>query len=265
MSLFRRFKAKPPADLTVLVNGMELCTFHADELPVEKNPSVQIGVDASVSFIDSSNVVHTHALGQALGWAHFSIRLHANKGCQADCVISDSPTFDPGALGQGKAIGIRFQPFFLSGAAVANAEFTGKGLFGRGLHFSGSVTPGSVLLSCECDRCHRSFLIRSYHAGFSESGYFYSDSGKYTITVSTRVPGSPVPLSTPDPEALAKLEQSLPEAPDGSRYRYLNPFRCPHCREPYINFADNPGMRENEYYGNYFAQAQLLRYEPVEA
>lgn len=265
MSLSTLFGKKAPAVLHVQVNGVELCTFYVDDLPAEKNPSVRLDTDSSVSFIDASGVAHTHSLGQDRGWAHFSIRLHANRGCQADCVISDSPAFDPDALSQGKAIGIRFQPFFLSEAAVSNTTFSGKGLFSRGMHFSGSVTPGSVMLSCECDHCHCSFLIRSYHAGFSESGYFYSASGKYTITVSHRVPGSPAPLSTPQPEALAELERLLPDAPDGSRYGYLNPFRCPHCGDPYINFADNPGMRENEYYGNYFADAALLRYEPVEA
>lgn len=249
--------------LTVQVNGDEVCTFRADELPIEKNPSVPIDGHSSVSFVASSGSAHTHALGPARGWVHFSIRVHENLGCQADCVLSDSPTFDPAALFQGKATGIRFQPFFLTEATVSNAVFAGKGLFARGLHFSGNVTPGNILLSCACDRCRRSFLIRSYHAGFSESAYFYSASGKFTMTVSTRVPGSPVPLSVPDPQALAALEQSLPTAPDGSRFGYLNPFRCPHCDEPYIDFVANPGLRETEYYGNYFADTQLLRYEPA--
>ena len=78
------------------------------------------------------------------------------------------------------------------------------------------------------------------------------------------VPGSPAPLSTPEPNALAALEQSLPLAPDGSSYSYRNPFRCPHCGDPYINFEANPGMRESEYYGNYFEGSQLTQYEPTE-
>jgi hypothetical protein len=262
MSPFNLFHKKQPALLTVRVNADELCVVRTDELPCEKQASVVIEADSSVSFIDAEGAVHTHALGAARGWAHFSVRVHANKGCQVDCVIGDSPTFDPDALRRGDATGIRFQPFFLPGAGVSQSELVGKGLFHRGLHFSGQITPGNVLLSCECDFCHRSFLIRSYHAGFSQAAYFYSASGKYTLTVSTQVPGSPEALSTPDAQALATLEQTLPTAPDGSRFGYLNPFRCPYCAAPYIDFAAHPGLREREYYGNYFPEC-LLRYEPI--
>lgn len=260
--MFQIFKKKSLALLTVRVSGKVLCEFRENELPSEKTPSTQVNADARVSFVDSSGIMHEHVLRSAGGWAHFSVRVHASKACQADCVISDSPTFDATALAQGKATGIRFQPFFLPGAAASNDGLVGKGLFNRGLHFSGTITPGNILLSCECDKCHRSFLVRSYHAGFSNSGYFYSDSGKSTLTVSAMVPGCPVPLSAPDPQALFTLEQSLPLAPDGSRYSYLNPFRCPHCGEPYINFEANPGLRESEYYGNYLEGTELLRYEP---
>jgi len=265
MELSGRFEKKLAALLSVLVNGESLCSIRVDELPCEKTPSIRVPANSVVSFADSSGTTHTHALGVAQGWVHLSIRVHANRACQADCVISDSETFDPNALMQGKATGIRFQPFFLEGAFVSNHDLAGKGLFARGLHFSGNITPGNILLSCECDKCHRSFLIRSYHAGFSNAGYFYSGSGKHTLTVNTHVAGSPAPLSAPDPEALTALEQALPKAPDGTTYSYLNPFRCPHCGEPYINFRDNPGLREGEYYGNYFFGSELLQYEPAEA
>jgi hypothetical protein len=262
MSFRNLFQKRSPALLTVQVNGKEVCTVDADELPSEKTPSIQVGANSIVFFIDSTGTTHSHSLGLAQGWAHFSVRVHINRACQSDCVVSESPTFDATAITHGNATGIRFQPFFLRGASVSNAELAGKGLFRRGLHFSGNITPGNILLSCECDKCHRSFLIRSYHVGFSNSGYFYSASGKFTLTVSVMLAGSPAPLSTPDPNALAVLEQSLPLAPDGSSYGYLNPFRCRYCGEPYINFEANPGLRESEYYGNYFADSELVRYEP---
>jgi hypothetical protein len=265
MSLFNLFKSKSPALLVVRVNGSDLCAIYEDDLPCEKTPSVHIDANSDVSFVDCGGTVHDHVLASARGWAHISVRVHASKACQVDCVVSDSPAFDANALELGNATGIRFQPFFLSGASVSNTDLAGMGLFRRGLHFSGNITPGNILLSCECDQCHRSFLIRSYHAGFSNLAYFYSGSGKYTLTVSTMVPGSPAPLSTPEPDALAALEKSLPLAPDGSSYSYFNPFRCPHCGEPYINFEANPGLRESEYYGNYFEGSQLMQYEPTEA
>jgi len=262
--MFAIFKRKPAPLLTVRVNGHELCRISQDEFPCEKTPSKLLGPNSTLELVDSQGVVHSHNLGSEEGWFHFSVRVHSNLACQADCAISKSERFDPADFAAGKASGIRFQPFFLSGAAVSSSSHFGKGLFARGLHFNGTVTSGNVALSCVCDRCKQSFLIRSYHAGFSEAGYFYSGSGKYTITVSNRIAGSPAALSDPNPEDLAALEAKLPAAPDGSAYKYLNPFRCPHCSEPFIDFEANPGSRPGEYYGNYLADSELLRYEPVE-
>jgi hypothetical protein len=91
---------------------------------------------------------------------------------------------------------------------------------------------------------------------------FYSDSGKYTITVSDRVPGCPAALTEPDPMELAALEAALPLAPDGTRFKYSNPFRCPHCATVH-DFGQNLKDRRGEYYGNYFVGSELLRYEPA--
>ena len=265
MTFLSFLKKKPPALLKVLVDGGSLCTVTSDGLPCELTPAAAVRPGSEVSFLAADGTEHRHALGEVKGWAHFSVRVHGNRACQADCVVTNSPNFDATAFNRGEAVGIRFQPFFLPGSTVTNSELKGKGLFARGLHFSGRVTPGNTLLSCECDCCHRSFLIRSYHAGFSNSGYFYSGSGKYTLTVSSYLTGAPAALAEPEPVALAALEARLPEAPDGSRFAYLNPFRCPHCSAPYIDFAAHPGSRSNEYYGNYFAGSDLLRYEPAES
>ncbi|UPG83895.1 hypothetical protein L2Y94_11050 [Luteibacter aegosomatis] len=248
--------------LSVRVKGREITRVEEAELPCEKNPAVEVEAGGMVQFIDRQGVVHEHPLGPVAGWYHFSVRVHGGLGCQVDCVVTSSSKFDPQAFARGEATGIRFQPFFLSGAKVNNAEFRGKGLFARGLHFTGHVTSGDIVLSCECDDCHTSFHVRSFHAGFSQVGYFYSDSGKHTLTVSDRVPGCPAALSTPNPTELAALEAALPLAPDGTRFRYTNPFRCPYCSAPYIDFEAHPECRAGEYYGNYFPGAQLLRYEP---
>lgn len=263
MKILDFFKKERPALLTIHVDGQRVGAVTTEQVPRELNPSAKVRPGSVVSFIAADGTEHVHALGEVTGWAHFSVRVHANRACQADCVVSDSERFDPEAFSRGEAAGIRFQPFFLPGAAVSNSELKGKGLFARGLHFSGTVTPGNMLLSCECDSCHRSFLIRSYHAGFSNSEYFYSASGKYTLTVSSYLPGAPAALAEPEPAALAALEAAFPAAPDGSRFAYRNPFRCPHCSATYIAFPV-PGSRSAEYYGNYFAGSELLRYEPAE-
>ena len=97
MSLFNLFKSMPPALLIVRVNGSDLCAIYEDDLPCEKTPSVHIDGNSTVSFVDCSGTVHDHVLASAKGWAHISIRVHASKACQADCVVSDSPTFDANA------------------------------------------------------------------------------------------------------------------------------------------------------------------------
>lgn len=261
MTFFNFFKKEPPGLLQVSVDGVTLCTVTNESLPCELKPAAAIRAGSEVLFLAADGIEHRHTFGDAQGWAHFSVRVHSNFACQPDCLITNSPQFDADAFSRGDALGIRFQPFFLPGSSITNSDLRGKGLFARGLHFSGRVTPGSILLSCECDSCHRSFLIKSYHAGFSNSGYFYSGSGKYTITVSLNEEGAPVALTDPEPSALAALEMRLPEAPDGLHFAYLNPFRCPHCSAPYIDFAAHPGLRASEYYGNYLAESELLRYE----
>jgi len=176
--------------------------------------------------------------------------------------VTPSETYDPQDLLTGKGSGIRFQPFFLPGSKGSAADLLGQGLFRRGMHFSGTVTPGSVRLGCECDHCNRSFQVQSFHSGFGDVGYFYSGSGAYTLIVDHTVPGSPPALGEPNMAALAALEAVLPLAPDGTSFRYMNPFRCPHCSQPYIDFEAHPGLREREYYGNCLFGAAPIRYDP---
>ena len=261
--MFGLFKKKEIPLLRVLVNGEEVCVIAENELPCEKLPSKKLESGSVIEFIDHAEDSHKHDLGQFSGWFHFSIRGHPNKACQADCAITEDEQYDQNAFSEGKAKGIRFQPFFITGAETSNDIFIGKGLFKRGLHFNGNVTNGAISLSCECEHCRKSFIINSFHAGFSNLGYFYSDSGAYTLTVSDRVSGSPAALSTPNEVELKELESQLPLAPDGTKFKYMNAFRCPHCKESYIDFLANLEERTAEYYGNYFPETELLKYEPV--
>lgn len=66
--------------------------------------------------------------------------------------------------------------------------------------------------------------------------------------MSDRIEGAPPLLAKPDLAALQKLEGQLPACTAcGGNFRYLNPFRCPHCSAAYISFADG---RDSEYYCN---------------
>lgn len=243
--------------LTVWVDGEQVAAIRADQVPCEITPDVAVSSAALVEFVDAAGTTHRHQLPAGPGWLHLSVRVHAGLACQADAVVTASPTHAAGAALGEDDIGVRFQPFFLAGAATV-PDLTGRGMFARGLHFSGTITPGNILLSCECDVCHRSFLVRSFHAGFSNRGYFYAASGRYTLTIDSHVPGAPAALSEPDPAALRRLEARLPPAPDGTLFAYLNPFRCPHCSAPYIDFAAHPEIRASEYYGLYFPDTSLI-------
>jgi hypothetical protein len=262
--MFGWFKRKEKPLLRVLVNGEEICNVSRDEIPCDKQPSRQLDAGSVIEFIDHSDNKICHQMAKYSGWFHFSVRVHPNMACQADCAITQEEKYDQAAFSKGEAIGIRFQPFFISGADVDNSVFTGKGLFKRGLHFQGNVTNGGISLSCECEYCRKSFLINSFHAGFSNSGYFYSSSGDYTLSVSDDIPGCPATMSVPNPIELAALEAQLPMAPDGTTFKYTNAFRCPHCKRPYIDFLTYPEERTAEYYGNYFAGKEVLRYQPVD-
>lgn len=260
--MFGLFKNKEIPLLRVLVNGDEVCEISEDELPCEKLPSRKLEAGSVIEFIDHSGNCHRHDLADFSGWFHFSVRVHLNKACQADCAITEDEKYDQKAFSEGKAKGIRFQPFFITGAETSNNIFIGKGLFKRGLHFNGSVTNGAISLSCECEHCRKSFIINSFHAGFSNVGYFYSDSGAYTLTVGAHVSGCPAALSSPDESELKELESRLPLAPDGTTFKYTNAFKCPHCKVPYIDFLANPEERTAEYYGNYFPKTEILKYDP---
>ena len=248
--------------LCVQVDGVEIASIAHADIPCEVTGSQEIAAGAEIAFILASGERHVHALGAQRGWAHVSVRVHAGLGCQADCAITATEHYDPQDLLQGNGSGIRFQPFFLPGALVDPEQFRGKGLFARGLHFSGLVTPSSVRLSCECDACHRSFVLQSFHAGFSNADYMYSGSGRYTLLLDAHVPGVSGALGSADPDALARLEASLPPAPDGTAFRYLNPLRCPHCAAPFIDFERFPEQRAGEYYGNTLFGTDPIRYVP---
>ncbi|MCC2978076.1 hypothetical protein LK533_15540 [Sphingomonas sp. PL-96] len=262
-NLFRAARQQTPEKqdrlLVVRVNGREVASVGQGDVPCEICPDVQLDAPATIDFEDSAGTVHRHQLPAEQGWLHLSVRVHPHLGCQADAVVTERPEHSSGAPIGEDEIGIRFQPFFLPEAPSIPA-LDGRGLFARGLHFSGLVTPGNILLSCECDRCARTFLVRSFHAGFGETAYFYSGSSRYTLTVDARLEGAPAPLSDPDPEALAALEARLPAAPDGSRFAYQNPFRCPHCDAPFIDFVAHPEQRAGEYYGLYLPEAPPIRF-----
>jgi hypothetical protein len=248
------FWNKPKHLVEILLDGKQIAVVTDEKLPVEKQISFQLSKQNPIlAFCDSAGVACEHLLGFEKGWVHLSVRVHLNLACQADCLVSENEKVGETDFQKGLAKGIRFQPFYLPGCKANAAELVGRGLFYRGLHFSGTITQGNVSLSCICDVCRRSFRLQSFHAGFGNCGYFYSDSGIHTLIVADNVEGCPPAMGNPNLEALARLESRLPKSSkDGTAFHYFNSLRCPHCKAAYIDFQKFPKEREIEYYGNYF-------------
>lgn len=176
---------------------------------------------------------------------HSSIRVNSNSSVQIDGIISNSEsTFDENGEG------IRFQPFFLSDKENENQKLKGLGMFDRGLHYLGLVTPSNVRLVCTCDECSESFGVQFMHAGFAEVQYFYSSNSKETLIVPYDNKLGPVPYQTQkdiDENQLNEIESKLPKTEDGT-FEYYNAFKCPHCFADFINFRANKKLRPREYY-----------------
>jgi|ERR1017187_1046223 hypothetical protein len=240
--------------IEIFLDGKQIAVVTDEKLPVEKKFSFQLINHKSVlTFRDFAGVGYGHLLNFENGWIHLSVHVHPNLACQADCLVSENEKVDAADFQKGAANGIRFQPFYLPGSKANAVDLVGRGLFYRGLHFSGTITQGNVSLSCICDACRRSFRLQSFHAGFGNCGYFYSDSGVHTLIVASTVEGCPPARGKPNSEALARLESRLPKSSkDGTAFRYFNSLRCPYCKAAYIDFQKFPSEREIEYYGNYF-------------
>jgi len=252
LGLFKKKTNEPPI-LSVYLDDELAIEVKQSELPCEKTPTFLLkSTGHLLRFVDSKGTEHSFSLEFESGYIHLSVRVYEDLACQSDCLISGTKKISSDAFQKNEARGIRFQPFFLTGSQIASDEFKGRGLFHRGLHFSGTITPGNVSLSCICDECKKSFRLQSFHAGFSNLGYFYSESGKETLVVSSYVKGSPPALGKANIEEVQELEAKLPKAKDGTSFSYLNGLRCPHCGAQYIDFKTYPAQREQEYYGNVF-------------
>ena len=248
--------------LSVFHDDNLVCEIKKTELLCEKTPIVFVGnMGSQLRFVHDAGAEHCHKLSYESGYFHLHVRVNEKFGCQADCLVSTDKEIAPDAFENLEVNGIRFQPFLLSCSRISKEQFKGRGLFYRGLHFFDRVTPGNVSLSCICDECAKNFRIKSFHAGFSEMGYFYSGSGRETLVLSDKIKGCPPAFGEANMAEVRELEAKLPKAKDGTSFSYLNGFRCPHCGAKYIDFESNPIDRKVEYYGNYFYGDELTTYK----
>jgi hypothetical protein len=229
--MFSFFRKNQPI-LTVKLGSKELCTIQKDALPLEKNMTAAIPSDRpTLIFQDSRGKDRIFDLATALAdqerWIHLCIRISENFVCQIDCILSkDQESPDPDRA----TSGIRFQPFFLPEFGEA-PPLQGKGLLARGLHYPGHVTPGWVSVMVICDVCEKSFRMKSFHTGFSQSDYAYCSQDFHTLMINSPIDDAHLPACQQCSGTFARE----------------NPLRCPHCKTPFTSFAD--GSRKHEYYG----------------
>lgn len=273
MWLFRR-KGKHQAEvddvivLRVLLDTEEICSFASSELPQEQQPVVELkGEQQLLHFIDSTGDARSFDLSSVFSeggrFLHMSIRVGPTFAVEPDCIVTKSEDENPHAAFEGgTSAGIRFQPFMLPEFPEDASILLGKGLFFRGLHFSGTVTPGNVSILCLCDYCHKSFRLQSFHAGFGQVTYLYCSGGPHTLIASSYIEDAPPILGEADMESVARFERRLPSCVEcGGSFRYLNSLLCPHCKRPYIDFTLHPEERKKEYYGNHLYGGSVQVYE----
>lgn len=217
---------KPTPTINIFENNKPLKTFNIETLTTNSNLTGQ--------------------------YFHISIRLLENDGVMIDGILSKQNDKHP-EWQDSDYEAIRFQPFFLTTADPTTSQrIVGKGVFERGLHYSGTVTPTSVRVICICDNCNKSFTVQHFHGGFSDSQYFYSDHSKQTLIVPyDKIKNLPTQLQNEiDEKIIAEVEAELPKPTKGKgSYRYYNSFCCPHCLSPFIDFQKNKQIRPTEYYG----------------
>ena len=214
------------------------------------------------SFLIETLLTNPDLSGQFL---HFSVRILANSGVMIDGIISPRPDTNP-TWEDSDYEAIRLQPFFLSTADPAFSQrLIGKGLFERGLHYSGTITPTAVRNICICDHCQKSFTLQHRHGGHSELQYFYSEDSRQTLLVHyTDIPNLPVHLQTEiDEKLISEVEAQLPLPTTGKgKFRYYNALLCPHCQSPFIDFPTHKHIRPVEYYGNTYINEPFYNFKP---
>lgn len=193
-------------------------------------------------------------------YLHLFIRILSNYSLMIDGAVDNNYFYK-----EKKAYeieGIKFQPIILYPKYELNLKLKGMGLFDRGLHFSGIITPSNYTLCCICDECKKSFMIKSYHAGIGKYQYFYSEDGKETLLVPYgEIEDMPTQLcKNISDEIIEKVDTEL-KINGYEKFKFYNPFRCPFCGAAYIDFKKYPTIREYEYYSNVLLGKTFVKFE----
>ncbi len=252
--------------LCASVGRRTICEIN--QAPHKEWPIVEFSqLSPVLQLLDADGKAYCHDLTsivqEGIRWGYFSITIGKGLTCQADAILMKKEGDAPEAFAAGRADGLRLQPFYLPGCHSRPSELVGRGLFFRGLHYSGTVTPGNVSLSCICDVCDAAFGCNRSTQASVDRHIFIAATDRIRLRSARHTEGAPPASGKADPESLAALETRLPACSHcGGTFAYLNSFRCPHCAAPYIDFGRFPSEREIEYYGNYLYGEELQRFRP---
>lgn len=179
---------------------------------------------------------------------HLALRIHtSNTYCgpvhlvQADGFISDTPEDKKMQLSD---IGYRMEAFPLyssAGEQYMREQIIDRDLENKGLRYPGVTTPLNVRLIGWCPSCQRSFTFLSYALYNAQEEVAYSDDGLDVCGI----------------EEYEIDKENWARTADGKIFRYYNPFRCPHCGKPYIDYKKHRNMKR---FGN--AACALLGKKP---
>jgi hypothetical protein len=246
-------------DNNTYYHGSEIKVNHVFKF-IDSIPEIKVFENESLIRLYKIETLNTNPdlKGQFL---HSSIIIHPNSGVMIDGLFSKQVNYAP-QWTDGEYEGVRLQPFYLSNESEYNLALVGKGLFERGLHYNGTVTPTNIRNICIFDWCNKSFAIQHFHAGFSDAQYFYSTDSKETLIVPYgKIENMPMQLQKEiDISVLEEVEKKLS---DGGKFKYYNSFNCPNCLSPYIDFGKHKEIRPREYYGNTYLNQQLIRWAEV--
>lgn len=256
--------------LRVAYAGRQILEVYPREVPCDKRLIIDLHQEreqSNLEFVNSYDRVLSFDLASV--WAdgakrlYLSIPIGPSFAVQPDCLLSTDFTDPTESFRKCETLGVRMQPFYLPETPGRLSELVGRGLFYRGFHFSGVITPGNVSLLCLCDSCQKTFRLQSFHSGFSSLVYFYCSRGPHTLVVSSFLKDAPPWRGDADKRAVGRFESHLPACQQcGGEFRYMNSLLCPYCLRPYIDFLRHPGDRRVEYYGNHLYGQDVQKWLP---
>jgi hypothetical protein len=237
--------------LSAYLTNKELAQITDEKIPTFKRLEFSIsGLEHELILVDSKNRKYSFDLSSAfdagLDWIDACIDINENLVIHADCRLGKNQSI-PFAPQQ-----IIFQSFRLPENNINQDEVAGKELYGRGFLSPGSMIGSDFSFLCICDYCEKSFRLQNQHLAMSPLVHMYCESGYHTLLAEPAKS-----FNFKNNETWLEFESLLPKCNlCNTSFRMMNPFRCPNCHEPFINYEKYPEQRVHDINAvNLYSQA----------